>query len=272
MAGYLGVPMLLLLGVVALRRRRSTAVRFALLLLVLVCLLALGPRPHLQGRALAAALPWALVQRLPVIANALPARGMVAADLLVAVLVAAFVEDLLGAWRRHRPAAGAATALLLVALASWAPSRPPLSTLPQPAYFTGAAVHVIAPESPALVLPYTSLGAGPRWSQSMLWQALADMRFRMPEGYFIMTDDTGRRLFTPAPTSLNGALSGIQNGQPPRRTARLRANLLRDLAALRPAAVIVGPSPVAAAERDFMTWVLGRPPQQVDGVDVWYAA
>jgi len=201
-------------------------------------------------------------------ADALPARAMVYADLLVAVLLAVFAADLAPiAAGGRRVAATGCGALLLVALLSWAPSPAPTMSLPRPAYFSGDGVRAIPEGRPVLVLPYTS--PGPRWNEAVLWQALAGLRFRMPEGYFLMSDGNSRR-FSPALTPLTRELSAIQYGRPSIRSPSRRVELRADLAGMRLAAIASGPSPVADAERDFVTWLVGRPPQRTGGVDVWY--
>jgi hypothetical protein len=267
MSGYLGIPMLILVAVVVARQWRRTAVRWIGLCTAVVIVLALGPRPHVGGRSLPVVLPWAAVDRLPIMADALPARGMVYADLLVALLVAIFAADLadLGARGRRRWAAAGGGVLLLAAL-SWVPSAAPTMSLPQPAYFTGSGVAELPEGRPVLVLPYTS--PGPRWNEPVLWQALAGLRFRMREGYFLMSNGQ-RRSFSPALTPLTRELSAIQAGRQFPRTPLRRARLYRDLAGMHLAAIVSGPSPAAEAERDFITWLLGRPPQRVGGVDLW---
>jgi len=267
-SGYLGIPVLLVVLAVLLRHWRRTAVRWTALFAGVVTLLALGPRLHVLGDSLPVVLPWAAFDRLPIMADALPARAMVYTDLLVAVLVAVFAADLAPiAAAGRRVAAAGCGALLLVALLSWAPSAAPTMSLPQPAYFTGGGVRAIPEGRPVLVLPYTS--PGPRWNEPVLWQALAGLRFRMRGGYFLMSNGSARS-FTPALTPLTRELSAIQDGRASVRSPSRRAWLREDLAGMRLAAIVSGPSPVADAERDFVTWLVGRPPQRAGGVDVWY--
>ncbi len=85
--GYLGLPVLLLLGVIlrdaALRRR----LWLPLTVLALVLLAALGPVLHIAGHNTGLILPWALIARLPLLGAALPARCMVYAFLLLAIIL-----------------------------------------------------------------------------------------------------------------------------------------------------------------------------------------
>ena len=268
-SGYIGVPMLLLIGIVVALGWRRTRVRFAALLALLITVLALGVRLHVHGHAYTGVpLPWAAVDHVPLLADAIAARSMAYGDLAIALLVGFFAAELPRIARRSRAVGVTAMVLLAAALASWIPVTASTTTLPQPAYFTGPADPAIPAGAPVLVLPYTV--NFPRRNESMLWQAVAGMRFTMPAGYFLMSDPQGRTRFVPALTPLTYEFTLIQLGRKPGRNEHTRTVLLADLRKRQLAAVIVGPSPFADAERDYLTWLLGRPPAHAGGVDIWY--
>ena len=74
-AAYLGVPILLLLLVLAIRWWRQPVVRVGTVMLLLAALLSMGPYLHAGGRATSLMLPWALVHNLAVIASLIPSRS-----------------------------------------------------------------------------------------------------------------------------------------------------------------------------------------------------
>src|SRR4051812_45379224 len=90
--GYVGVPLLVLALAVVLMWRRDTLVQFTGLLAAIVLLLALGPRANFAGHPLPVPLPWVVPQRLPLVQSILPARFALLLFLLLAVLVAVFVD------------------------------------------------------------------------------------------------------------------------------------------------------------------------------------
>ena len=137
-----------------------------------------------------------------------------------------------------------------------------------PAFFDSAAVHRVPAGSVALVAPFAR---DTNTSEPMLWQAIAEMRYRMPEGYATGPDDNGKFSFLPIPTPLSQRMESIQKGmRPAPLTAATRAQLLAELRRDRVATVIVGPFSEHERMVDFFTRLLGRPPERVAGVDVWW--
>jgi hypothetical protein len=65
-----------------------------------------------------------------------------------------------------------------------------------PAFFTGPAVRELPRDSVSLVLPFPNSAM----SLPMIWQAEADIWFRMPGGYFIGPAPDGRPRFGPNPS------------------------------------------------------------------------
>ena len=100
----------------------------------------------------------------------------------------------------------------------------------------------------------------------MTWQAEADLWFRMPGGYFIGPAPDGRPRFGPNPSPGSRAFHRIYRGlPPPPLTAARRRLLAGDFVRWRVGSVVVGPMPNQAVMVRFLTELLGRPPEAVDG-------
>jgi hypothetical protein len=265
--GYLGVPLLLLLGAIAARWWRCPLVRFTSLLALGLAVASLGPQLHVAGHITRIHLPWRAVQAVPVLDNLLPNRLMLYVFLLAGLLVAVFADAVLTARSPGRKALGAvAVALALLALLPRSPA--PSTPLAVPPLFTSPAVRRIPPGSVALIAPFAHY---PPTVAPMLWQAISGMRFRMPEGYFVGVDASGRAQFGPTGTPVSRAMEAIRSGQslPPPTTA-VRATLVAVLRAWRVQTVLVGPMSHQAAMVHFFTALLHRPPTPFGGVAAWW--
>jgi len=252
---YLGLPLLLLLLAAPQLLRRSRVVRSAVPCALLLAVLSLGAHARHDGQVTSLPLPWLAADHVPLLQDAVPNRLMVFAYLLLAVVVAVAVERSLAmrAWRRRALALGA----LGVALLALVPRTLPSESAATPAFFTGAARHV-TPGEVMLVAPWAD-----QWSTAaMLWQAQADMQFSMPSGF----------LFGAGPADhpadpLEAALGSVDRGATlvPLRPA-LRAQLLADLRRLGVRDAVATTAP----EVRLLTDLLGRAPEQVEGVSVWW--
>jgi hypothetical protein len=263
--GYLGLPLLLVLGAIGIRWRSNQVVRVALALLVVSALLSLGPTLLVAGRDTGVWLPWAFFERLPLLSSLIPSRLAQMTALFAGLLVALFLHAVWrgGGWRRL-----AAAAVGLVALAPLWPSRTtPAWEVATPAFFTGPAVRELPRDGVTLVLPFPNRAA----SLPMVWQAEADLWFRMPGGYFIGPQrDSDLPRFDANPTPASSAFHRIYQGRPaPRLTSARRQLLAADFVRWRVGSVVVGPMPNQAAMVGFLTELLGRPPRTVDGVHLW---
>jgi hypothetical protein len=183
---------------------------------------------------------------------------------LVAFGTAAAVFAALAAWPLAFMLVGAALLALLPKVPLPAvPLRPPL-------FFTSAEVRRIPEGSVALVAPFPSAQA----SRAMMWQAMADMHYRMPGGYFVGPDAQGMAKFGPVGTRLSGWMTKIRLGwRKPTLVPELRQQLVADLVRWQVGTVVVGPMdspPTEATMVQFFTELLGRPPEQVAGVWVWW--
>ena len=262
--GYLGIPLLAVLALVAVRRWDRPLVRVTALTGLVAIVLSLGPSLHVAGRLTHVPLPEALIGHLPVLANMLPGRLMLYAFLLAAVLLAVFVDEM-----RRRRATALAGALVVAAVAiTLFPRLPfPSSPVSAPAFFTGAEVRRIPQDEVALVAPYVS---SPVPDDPMLWQALSGMRFRMPEGYYQGPDRDGHRIYGPVPSTTSAVMEAIwARGVARPLTAELRRGIAADLEAWSVRDILVGPMPHREEMTAFVTALTGRPPVERGGVAVW---
>lgn len=179
---YLGLPMLVVLAVVAVRWRRQWTVRVAVLTAVLGFLLALGSGLNADG-SYGWSRPAAALFHLPIFHNVLPVRfGLVielACAWVLALVVEAGVRGLRTAGRSS--AAGVAPlvacALVVVSLLPASPAEGDPARVPS--YFTSDAVTSIPSDALVALLPPPS-DAG---THAMLYQAMAGQRFWMLGSY-----------------------------------------------------------------------------------------
>jgi hypothetical protein len=266
--GYVGLPLLVLLVATAVRWRRRPLVLWASVLAAAVAVLSFGPHPHVLGHVLdVVPLPWLLLGATPVLAQALPSRLMGYFYLLAGILLAVFVSRAIPSPRplAVRLPAAALVALSLLLLAPQA--TPWVTPHVDAAFFTSPAVRRIPAGSVALVVPW----AGPGDPNAMSWQAEAGYRYRMPEGYALHPAPDGEVAFGPPRSATSDVLEAIELGEgPPARTDALRRSLAADLAGWQVRTVVVGPMPHEDQAVATLAWVMGRPPERVDGVWVWW--
>jgi hypothetical protein len=169
---YLGLPILIAVGVFA-RRERSTATgRFLLLCLVTGVLSELGAFLRLDGRRLLP-LPLATIDHLPLVDNVLPVRLSLFVSLAAAVIVAFVAAEARSSWTRQvLPALAVISILPNLGSHAWItrPDNPPF--ISQKVYRT-----CLLRDENTLVFP-----AGGR-GDAMLWQAESAFWFRMAGGY-----------------------------------------------------------------------------------------
>ena len=254
---YLGVPLIALSIAAAVLGWRRPLMRWSALMAAAAAVLSLGPHLHVAGRVLPVPLPWALVERLPLMESAVPARLMLFASLGIALLLAGFISS--GVPRRRL--ALAAVALALVPLV---PRWPFASTEAQvPAFFlAGGEAARLPPGAMVLVTPYSNHLS----SVAMVWQASAGYRFRMPEGEaFVPGPSLG-----PPPSPLQSTLTALDRDEAVPDSAADRAATREELSALGVETVVSGPSAGHDRTVAYLTAVLGRPPVRSGGVDVWW--
>lgn len=271
--GYLGIPLLVLVGYIVWCYRSRFVVKALAIVAAAVALLSLGPDLRLDGRLTGIPLPFRLMEQLPVVEQVLPQRLMAYVFLCVGLLVAVFLGRQPASASRRR--VGLTYAIVLVALLPLVPSQPQAtSAVAVPEFFEhDGRVTQLGDDAVVVNLP----NATPGDAHSMLRQAVADMRFRTPFGYFVGADGDGRPTVGPTTYSTAGAvLSADTYGRvrlPEEAYARSPAvveAIRADFRRWGVDAVVVGPMYERPAVIALLTDVLGRPPEETQGVAVWW--
>jgi hypothetical protein len=264
---YVGLPLLVLLIVTAARAWRRDLVKVAAVVGVCFLVLALGPHLHVGGVSTSTSMPRKLFDHVRLLQSVQPVRLMLVAWLAAAALLAVFADAVLRR-RHHAPMAVAGAAAGLLALVPVLPTfRFPATEANVPKFFTSAAVARVPRDSVVLVSPFAR---DPSTSEPMLWQAEARFRFRMPDGYILGPDANRTFITLPERTPLSEALAVPQRGeQAPPLTPELRQTYGYDLDRWGVTSVLVGRQLYEEDVRAFMTELLGRSPERVDGVWLW---
>jgi hypothetical protein len=174
---YIGLPMLVLIVVVALVWRRDDRVRFAAWLLAAMTLLSFGSHLRRDGVITPIVLPWELLGRLPLLGSLVPARFFVVGWFAIAILIASALTRWQALERRRFRLAGLSACA--VAMLPIVPALPiPVHADDTPAFFKGDAQREIRDGSTVLIAPlYRVFGEPP-----MTWQEEAGFRFRIVDG------------------------------------------------------------------------------------------
>jgi hypothetical protein len=255
-SAFIGLPLLAVAVASAVWLRRRTVIVVAGVVLLSSMVLSLGGFLVLHGGSIRIPLPWRVVDAIPILRNILPIRLMVFAYLALGLLLAAFLERIIGAGGPLRQGVGMLAAV--VALAPLAPNLPYTSTVWHvPPFFTGGAVTRLPRGSVALVTPYY------QDSNVLLWQALSGMRYKSPGAHGLFharLDALGEELFE----------VGELGAPPPAQlSANQRSAYAADLCAEGVESVIVGPSRGEPGVVALMTDLLGKAGASIGGVVVW---
>ena len=268
--GYIGVPLLLVCIVIAVKHWSSPTVRVASIMTVVMAIFSMGPRLQIKGRS-TIPLPWDLIARLPLMGNLLPVRLSVFTDLGIALLLA------YGIGHRVRPSTPARNAVRFVAAAaavvtlvpSWYLLKSISAPVDVPHFFTSSEVKTIPKGSIALVAPWTT---DPSNIPPEVWQSLAHFRFKMPSGYAYVPLGGGTVTSGLLTDLLEDSMWQIGHGMPPPDLTNkaVLAKLRRLVKKHQISTVIVGPMEYQDTMLRFMTRVMGRAPEAIGGVYVWY--
>jgi hypothetical protein len=270
---YIGVPLILIGLWVTVRFWRRDIVRVASIVAVAASVLAMGDHLHIRGHATRVPLPFRVLEHLPILKNVSPPRFTIFMYLMVALLLAIFVDWAIGS--RPPPLAGegrgggvavrvigiGATLLALIALFPAVPY--PTDTAVIPAFFRGGDVRRIPEGSVVLVAPFSRAFT----SDAMMWQSVAGMSYRMPEGYAYRPGPTRNPPVTALQTQLGAIYDGLDR---PAVTPDLAQQMRGELQAMGATAVIVGPEPHEDEVVALFRLLLGREPVETGGVLVWW--
>ncbi len=288
---YLGITLLAVLAVATVALwRQSKPLRVVAVGGASAFLLSLGAglvvKSNPPGAASGFPLPERIFTKLPVLANTIPVRYSLYVALFAALELALVLDHLhrrlredpgRGAWRIRWRSVVVPTLLAVLALAPLVPVAPftgigPVGT---PPFFTSAALGATVPAgSTAVLYPFPSS----RTPNGQAWQAVADLHFRMPGGYFLTPQGPSRHIaFSPAlgytRTTLTATvLTGLAAGTAPARTAALRVALRAEWRAWQVRTLVafptLGADPTGTVA--FFTWLTGRAPAVLPGAAyVW---
>lgn len=214
--GYLGVPLLILTGILAWYSRRSPRMQLAVVLLLGAALLSLGPYLAVDGRLTHIPLPFFLLDHVPLLNDILPIRIDFEMGACLAAVIAFGLDDMRrapalghlhsGSTRRGRRSAAFAGTTLVVLVATQLPQWPNAtsSAVALPAVLRRA---VPAGDPVTLTYPYDTAFT----MEPMLWQAEDDYGFRLLGGYAYHPDTSGGPTLFPSvmnPPNLQRFLAG----------------------------------------------------------------
>jgi hypothetical protein len=216
--GYLGVPLLILAGILAWRSRRSPRMQLSLVLLLGAGVLSLGPYLYVDGRLTHIPLPFLVLDHIPVVYDILPSRMCFEVGACLAAVIAFGLDDMrrsstrsrqYGSDRRGRRAstilAGATLAVLVVTqLPEW-----PYTSQPAPGLPSVIRRAVPAKDPVAITYPYDTF----YFMQPMLWETEDNFGFRLLGGYAYHPNNGGGPDLRPSvmrPPGLQQFLAGEQ--------------------------------------------------------------
>ena len=293
---YLGLPLLLLAGYFVIRFWANRWLRFLAVMTVATYVLAMGPHLDLGSDRTAIALPFTLIERLPVIDLIDPVRVSLFTALFASTIVALGLDGYRSLWARRRrgdpvhgspppgerrpsPLGLSVIVLLVASSALFLVPRWPVATVPTdvPPYFTSTAVGRIHPGSTALVYPYPVPGA----TSAMLWQAAAGLRFDLLGSYALNPGPHGDASQFPStlrPADVQRFLYEEQGTTPETHPASragadptLVADLVRFLRRNRVATVLVArQAPNSGVVTGLVAAALRAAPARSGRVDAWY--
>jgi len=269
---YLGVVVIAIIAAVLVARWSRPLVRWSAFTGAILTVLSFGPQIHIAGHVSRIPLPWRVIEAVPILGSAYPARLFIYIDLLAALVIGIFIDAAIArireGRRRRSTTAGLVIALAGVAM-TFAPREPVATTaVTVPAYFTMAegGARALPADSVALVAPFTHDGPS---DSPMVWQAAAMMRYRMPEGYFVRLDD-GTREDGPPPSATSRVMVDIEDGGGVSGvTAADRRAMTEELAMWHVTTVIVGPTDHRDHLEQFFRELLHNRGSTVGGVTTW---
>lgn len=172
--GYIGIAFVLLGGWWLISTWKDKATRVMAVVLACTVIASLGTSLYISGQS-TISLPWKVLDHLPLLEQVVPVRFAMYTSLIVAVAVALALAS-------SRGAAVLRWGLAVIGVLMLIPNGGSAlfhSTPPDPTFFTTDQYkNYINHEEVVLALPFSQRGP------TLLWQARADMWFRLAGGYF----------------------------------------------------------------------------------------
>jgi hypothetical protein len=182
---YLGLPLVLLLGGVAVVWRRERVVLVSALLALVALIFSLGSPLTIDNRTTGIPLPEAVLAHLPLLDGVVPARFALVVSLFAAIVLGIGADRLFSMISSRavlkRGVALAGVLVLAASLVFLIPRAPLVSQATSWPTDTTATLNAIPPGTVVLTYPYTVF---PR-TEAMYWQATDGMRFRIVGGYAV---------------------------------------------------------------------------------------
>lgn len=246
---YLGVPLLVLVGLFAWRQRRNRAAQVLLAAFAAAAVFGLGRTLVVGGHDTHVPMPWTPFAELPFLRYAIPLRFTLYAFLAAAVIVALVLA--------RRPGVGtwALAAVMVLSIVPAVGSSAWHTPLSDPPFFAeDGAEEVLGARDHVLTIP--------AWGRNMRWQSRADFAYAMATGYTGAFPASYSRF--PIYNRILGA--GLIPGVA-RVTPESRAQLRRFVAAKGVTAIVVQDG--FAREWAPLLATLGARPMRRDGVMVY---
>jgi hypothetical protein len=261
---YVGLPLLLIVGWILVARRTDRRLRVAASMAAIMFVLSLGPQLHVTDAATGIPMPWLAIGQLPLLGHVVPGRLTLYMWLAIAAMVAIAIEHATEMTGRRGIVRLAAIGLALVFVLP-APERSWTAEIPP--FFSSWGQQGIARTDTILIAPWFTDGAG---ADPMLWAAIGRAEPRLHEGYVYVPDALGRPRYGPARDRIASLMVQIQDtGAAVVARGQARVQAISDLEASGISVVIVGPMPHRAEMVAFFTELLGAPPTETGGVEIW---
>jgi hypothetical protein len=267
---FFGVPLLVMLVISVVLLWRNLAARSAAIAGLVLLIMSMGPELRVGGYDTGIPLPFALIAHVPVIDLVSVTRFAMVPATIIGVLLALAADRApsLSPQRRRWFWIGLAVAIVPVL----PKPLPVVAADPLPPFIAQGMWRDYVPDDRTLVtvpLPEVTTGRA-----GMRWFALSGLDYAVPRGYFMgpanpPLNETGSWNAAPRPTSDLLRLTGAYGRMPVVTNADRRA-AITDLTYWRAAVVVLVPgTPHHDLLSTTVSSLLGKPPQQVGGVQLW---
>ncbi|MBF6453515.1 glycosyl transferase [Nocardia cyriacigeorgica] len=267
---YFGWPLLLLLVATVALLWRERMVRAATGVIVVFGVLSLGSEAEFGKEPTGIALPWRLLESVPLVNSMLESRLTMAAIPAIAVILALATERAVALWKESAvdPKPLGWFAALAFALLPLVPTILPVAERQEtPQFFADGTVDRYVDHGSVVVVPPPR----PPDARALRWQADAGFTFPLAGGYFVGPTGADKKgIYGPAARATASLLVKAQDtGKVPAIDADDRAAALADLRYWQADVVVLPRTTNADTLRQTMTELLGTGPTRVEDVWVW---